>query len=146
MLCRASPGAGKSRELLLRKAAPPALPMSTRQHGTARKTLGFLVQGAEPSKSRNAPKPERLLLGCERNVTSRALLFRRNYAITITNCRLKPWVNIPASCRHCIFKTKTAKCCICSSFPSPPPPSLLISGIRTGDFSVFTLFLFLHCC
>lgn len=77
------PGAGESWEPLLRKAALPALPTSARQHGTAHKTLGFLVQGAEPSTSRNALKPERLLLGCGRNVTSRALLFRRSYAITV---------------------------------------------------------------
>lgn len=53
--------------------------------------------------------------------------------------RLKPWVNIPASCRHCISKTKPAKCCVCSSFPSPPPPKLF--NFRYSDRRFFRVHL-----
>lgn len=58
--------------------------------------------------------------------------------------RLKPCKSDPASYKHLNIKRKPAKCCICSSFPSPPLPCRLISGTWMCNSSAITLFLFLH--
>lgn len=99
-------------------------------------TENFLVpgeQGAEPSNSPSTSKPERLFRavgGMERQA-----LYYSGMITQLLTGKLKPHVNTSASSRHCIFKTKTAKCCICSNFPSAPPSSLYTSGIWTGNIT-----------
>lgn len=107
-------------------AADNAASSTSHDHVPAQhNTENFLVpgeQGAEPSNSPSSAKPERLFRAVG-GMELQALYYSGIITQLLTG-KLKSHVNISASSRHCIFKTKTAKCCICSNFPSAPPSSL----------------------